>query len=330
MVAGFAILVPIMDDTSRSGFSFAVVALLLLLLLAGGGFVWMRHATALREVAAHRAAAAEAAARMAVLEKDHEVARLRQELEALRADASTLRTDAPLSRVAVADEAPLTAEAGEGQPPSAIVAAAGAQAGAWLQRIHSERYGALTPAALHALAELDLRGCELTDDDLAYLAALPNLTGLELRGTAVTDDGLAQLAALRLQTLSLRDTQVGARNLPMLPATLQHLDLTDTRAGADACRFLRPLPALHTLKLNRLPVDDAGLDALPSLPRLRHLEIDGTQVTVAGLERLIQRYPMLARIEVRHVPLAPEALADLTRRFPQVEMVVLSGAPLDR
>lgn len=328
-----------MDDTSRSGLPFAAVALLLLL-LAGGGFVWLRHATALREVAAHRAAAAEAAARMAVLENDQEVARLRHELEALRADASTLRTDAPLSREALtreglprpagADESPVVAEAGEGQPPSAIVAAAVARAGAWLQRIHAERYAALTPAALHALAELDLRGCELTDGDLGYLSALPNLTGLELRGTAVTDDGLAQLAALRLQTLSLRDTQVGARNLPMLPATLRHLDLTDTRAGADACRFLRPLPDLHTLKLNRLPVDDAGLDALPSLPRLRHLEIDGTQVTVAGLERLIQRHPLLARIEVRHVPLAPDALAELARRFPQVEIVAYSGAPLGR
>ena len=324
-----------MDDTSRSGFSFAVVGILLLLLLAGGGFVWMRHATALREVAVHRAAAAEAAARMAIVEKDQEVARLRQELEALRADASTLRTDAPVSREtlspeAVADEHPVAAEVGEARLPSPVVTAAHARASAWLQRLHPERYAALTPAALFALAELDLRDCELTDDDLAYLGALPNLTGLELRGTAVTDAGLAQLAALRLQTLSLRGTQVGARNLPMLPATLQHLDLTDTRADADACRFLRPLPDLHTLKLNRLPIDDAGLDALPALPRLRHLEIDGAQVTVAGLERLIQRYPLMARIEVRHVPLAPEALADLARRFPQVELVVYSGAPAGR
>ena len=320
-----------MDDTSRSGFSFAAVALLLLLLLAGGGFVWMRHATALREVAAHRAAAAEAAARMAVVERDQEVARLRQELEALRANASTLRTDAPVSRESVAAESPMPPPgAGEAQPVAASVALAGARAGAWLQRVHAERYAALTPAALYALAELDLRDCELTDDDLAYLAALPNLNGLELRGTAVTDDGLAHLAALRLQTLSLRGTKVGAQNLPMLPATLQHLDLTDTRAGADACRFLRPLPDLHTLKFNRLPIDDAGLDILPALPRLRHLEIDGTQVTVAGLERLIQRYPLLARIEVRHVPLAPEALAELAKRFPQVELVVYTGESLGR
>lgn len=324
-----------MDDTRHAGLALPVAAIAVLLLLAGGGFVWMRHATALREVAMHRAAAAEAAARMAALEQDQEVARLRGELAALRGEAPTLSTDAPVSRESVADAAaaqasPPAGEAGAAQPPSAIVAAAGARATAWLQRVHPERYAGLTPAALFALGELDLRGGELTDDDLAYLASLPNLTGLDLRDTAVTDAGLAHLAALRLQTLSLRGTKVGERNLPILPATLQHLDLTDTRAGADACRFLRPLPDLHTLKLNRLPVDDAGLDALPSLPRLRHLEIDGTQVTVAGLERLIQRHPLLARIEARQVRLAPEALAELARRFPQVELVVFSGEPAGR
>lgn len=314
-----------MVDASRSGVPLALLVVLILLMLAGG-FLWQRRTAALAAVAEHRAAEAAAAAELAVAEKEEELVRLRRELAAVRDAAVTLQSEAPTSRAPVAG----TPEEDEAEPPLAVTTAVGARASGWLQRVHPERYAALTPAALHALAELDLRGCAITDAELEYLASLPNLTGLELRGTAVTDAGIAQLAALRLKTLSLRGTKVGERNLPMLPATLQHLDLTDTRAGADACRFLRPLPDLHTLKLNRLPIDDAGLDALPSLPRLRQLEIDGTQVTVAGLERLIQRYPLLARIEVRHVPLAPEALADLARRFPQVELVVYTGAPVGR
>ncbi len=312
-----------MDDSPRTGLPFLLLGFLLLLGL-GAGFFVMRRQAALAAMAERRAVEAAAMAERLLAEKAAESADLRRELDALRSAATTLQSDAPLAR------APVTSPDAMSVPVEPrTIAAADIAANEWLQRVHPERYAALTPAALHAIAELDLRGCEITDADLVHLGSLANLRSLELRGTAVTDAALVYLAALRLQTLSLRGTAVGAHNLPMLPATLQHLDLTDTRAGAEACRFLRPLPDLHTLKLNRLPIDDAGFDNLPALPRLRHLEIDGTQVTAAGVERLLQRYPLLVRIEVRRVrlPGEVEVLAELARRFPHVELVVDSGAP---
>jgi hypothetical protein len=317
-------MMPAMDDTTRIG---ALAALVVILL---GAFFFLRREAATQQ--ARRAAEARAMAEMELAartrdqlgeatDKDARIAELERQLDELRRDDAARMSAPHAARTVAAESAPAPA------PEATTPAPASAAAVAWLQRIHAERFAALTPAALSALTELDLRGGALTDADLVHIASLPNVTALNLRGTQVTDAGLQHLAASRLHTLELRGTQVTHFGLFALPVTSRHVDLTDTRASAEACRFLPPLPDLHTLKLNRLPLTDASLDALPPLPSLRHLEIDGTQVTAAGVQRLLARYPRLVRLEVRGVGLPSEAVAEIARLYPQLAVVVDSGVP---
>jgi hypothetical protein len=210
--------------------------------------------------------------------------------------------------------------------PAPAAGADGSTALAFLRGLLPERFAATTAAGLREITELDLRGAKIGDQDLVHLRALPNLASLNLRGTEVTDAGLHHLAALpKLEVLTLRGTAVTGTGLASLPVSLHHVDLTDTRAGAGSLAALPPLPNLATLKLNRLPVGDADLEVLPRWQQLRHLEIDGTRVTEAGVRRLLELHPLLTRVEIRGVTLSPELIGELRRRYPQLDLVADAG-----
>lgn len=303
-----------MDDRSRqdSGVLWgAVLAAVLLALLGGAYFMRARSAAAARDVAMQAMAEAEAARLRAESDRE-EIAELKRQLAEARAPRlTTAASENP--RQAVADAAPADA-------PVAVDLS-------WLRAAHPERFRDLAPAALAALNELDLRGSTIDDDDLAGLAALPYLTSLSLRGLPITDAGARHLASLRLQTLSLRGTQVTAASLPYVPITVRHLELTESGIGEEGCRFLPPLPALRKLDLNGLPLTDLSLESMPALPKLEHLELDRTKVTVQGVRGLLERFPGLRRIELRDTAVSANTVAELRRRFPAVELVTDSGHP---
>jgi len=197
------------------------------------------------------------------------------------------------------------------------------EAVAWLQRVLPDRYGSLTAQELAGLDELELRGAPLTDADLALLAPLTNLRVLGLRGTPVTDAGLAHLSGLALTSLDLRGTAVTSFGMAQIPfATLEALHLTDSKVlGSELYRLPR-MPNLAVLKLNRLAqLDDASIEALGCFPNLRHVELDGTHVTVQGLRRLFELNPDLKRVELRGVPVSEEALRELRAQHPSCELV---------
>lgn len=211
---------------------------------------------------------------------------------------------------------------GSPSPPAEIVDRSLRGVVAWLRTSHPERFGALTEEAARELAELDLRGVAIDDDDLLRLAALPKLKVLGLRGTAVTDRGLAALGRLPLASIDLRGTGITGSGLASLPAaTLTHLHLTDTKVGETELARMPSMPRLATLKLNRLGVGDAIVDTLSIYPGLKHVELDGTGITRAGLARLLEQHPGLARIEARGTGLDDEALAEARRAHPDCEIV---------
>jgi hypothetical protein len=193
----------------------------------------------------------------------------------------------------------------------------------WLRRVLPERYGALTERELASLTELDLNGAQISDADLAQLGSLPNLRILGLRGTPITDAGLAHLAALPLTSLDLRGTSVTSYGMLHLPAgTLEALHITDSQvAGTELYRLPR-MPHLAVLKLNRLQeLDDAAIEALSVFPVLRHVELDGTQVSERGLERLLALNPEVKRVELRFTPVSDASLEALRARYPGCEFV---------
>jgi hypothetical protein len=257
--------------------------------------------------------------------RDAEIAALRRELEQLRAAAAAPTPQraavAPPSVPADSPDPPA-----DGRPPPPPASAAELHALACLRNLLPDRFAAATLAELRTLAELDLRGTKVNDDDLAAIAALPNLRSLGLRGTAITDQGVRSLHGFHgLEVLELRGTAVTGAGLTGLPITLVHVDLTDTQAGATGYCALPSLPSLATLKLNRLPVTDQEVDAIARWPSLTHVEIDGTAVTAAGVRRLIELLPHLTRLEVRGTGLSDELLAELRARHPRLDLAADSG-----
>ena len=176
--------------------------------------------------------------------------------------------------------------------------------------------------AADAGLELDLRGAELTDEQLLELANLAHLRILGLRGSDITDEGLFHLHGLtELAHLDLRATKITGAGLFHLPPNLEALHLTDTPVTGDELFSLPSLPRLKTLKLNRLDFGDAHVGALTRYPGLDHLELDGTSITDQGLLQMLALLPNLTRIELRRTAVTAEMLAGVREMYPGVELV---------
>lgn len=194
---------------------------------------------------------------------------------------------------------------------------------AWLRRLLPERYGTLDDAALFALEELDLRGAAITDEDLQRLALFPNLARVSLRGTAISDAGLAALTGLPLASLDLRGTAVSGNGFALLPTTrLEALHLTDTKVTEADLARLPSLPLLKTLKLNFLALSDLSIETLAAQPNLRHVELDGTQLSDDGLRRLLDLLPAVTRVEARNTHVSSALAAELATTRPGLEIVL--------
>jgi hypothetical protein len=232
------------------------------------------------------------------------------------------------ARLAVLADAQSSVEPGEQDSPSGEQARRApeqdelAAAVAWLRESRPEPYGTLTREVAAELAELDLTGAALEDEDLRHLRALPALRSLNLRGTPITDAGLAHLAGLaELTFLELRGTKVSALGLPRLPTNLETLKLSDTAVAGRDLPLLPAMPELRKLSLNFLNLGDVDVDALNAYPSLRHLELDRSTVSAAGLERILALNPELTRVEVRNTAVTKEDVARLSAAHPSCVFV---------
>lgn len=144
-------------------------------------------------------------------------------------------------------------------------------------------------------SEVALRG-PFTDRGMAQMRGLSGLESLSLNDCGVTARGMAPLDTLaRLWSLSCDPDDAWMPHIAALPA-LRMLGAQDTVAGDDGfvalsasrtlariwgrrCHNLRTrgfvalsrMPALHTLSVSCLNVEDAGIAALPDFPALRDL-----------------------------------------------------------
>ena len=145
---------------------------------------------------------------------------------------------------------------------------------------------------------------------------------LDLRGAEVTDADLERLPAFAgMRSLSLRETKVMGPGLRYLPASLESLDLTDTKVTQDALIRLPWLPSLVSLDLNRLLLDDGVVEALGRIASLRKIELDGTGITDEGVRRLLELNPALERLELRGTPTTIPGLRKLAEAHPELTIV---------
>ena len=173
-------------------------------------------------------------------------------------------------------------------------------------------------ARLAAMEHLDLRDCELDNQQLASLVAgLPRLRSLRLGGqgghSAIDDDGLAVLAQLpQLKLLGLDYLPIRGDGLEQLPhcprleelylagtrlddaalqpigncSSLRKLRLAATEIGAAGLQWLTDLP-LNELDLSQCPrVDQLALEQVGQIASLQRLNLFRTSTTDRGLVHL--------------------------------------------
>src|SRR5262249_48617012 len=173
---------------------------------------------------------------------------------------------------------------------------------------------------------LNLRGTEITDASLEYVATLTALKSLNMAETQISDLGMEHLAALTdLEELSLGGDAISGAGLDVLKVLpkLKKLNLSGiqrlnagvcwapvvTDAELDTIALLTSLEELNigwgiglglpdpAFYLNALPesechvtggirVTDSGIVKLSALKRLRRLDVSGSLITSAGLARL--------------------------------------------
>jgi len=145
---------------------------------------------------------------------------------------------------------------------------------------------------LKSLEVLDLSYTKVTGATLKDLAVLESLQSLTLRKTLVTDAGLKDIKTLKgLQTLDLGDTKITDSGLKHLADStgLQRLNLWSTGITDTGLKDLAVLTKLKALDLRLTAVTDTGLKALVTLTSLTTLFVGspyGGNITDASLKDL--------------------------------------------
>ena len=127
----------------------------------------------------------------------------------------------------------------------------------------------------------------------------------------VTDDDLEALAQLdeegrkEIKTLNLMGSKISLKGVNTFAKfdNLESLSLSSTPLKNDALQRLKEmheeghLSLLTTLELNRMGIDDAGLELLTKLGQIKHLNLGSTSISDAGLE-LCRFMPELESLDV--------------------------------
>ncbi len=173
------------------------------------------------------------------------------------------------------------------------------------------------------LANLDLRGCQLSDIATATVARFTSLRALRFNGkngqTTIGDDGVKTLAACKsLKLLALDElTFVGTDGLSALTrlTELEELYVAGTVVDDDSCKLIAGFPKLKKLRLARNQVSDAGLDTLSVCSMLEELDLsEDALLTDTGMAH-IAKLTALKKLNLWRVQISDEGalkLAPLT------------------
>lgn len=166
------------------------------------------------------------------------------------------------------------------------------------------------------MRQLRIQSCAISDDGLRVLGRLPELSHIQLHGKIdVTDDGVAALAPLsKLEVLILPDSQIKGAGLRTMTGFVELRALSLARAPLDdrglaeiaklnqlqqldlsgisltdrgLAEFVGKLPWLTRLDLSYSSVTDTGLLSLQGRPRLRELNVLGTNLTLNFVSQLL-------------------------------------------
>ena len=145
------------------------------------------------------------------------------------------------------------------------------------------------------LANLDLRGCQISDKAAAVIARFTGLRALRFNGkngqTNISDDGVKALAACTaLKVLALDElTFVGTDGIAALTGltNLEELYVGGTIVDDDSCSVVAGFPKLKKLRLARNQVSDIALETLSACTLLEELDLsEDSLITNSGMVHL--------------------------------------------
>lgn len=146
------------------------------------------------------------------------------------------------------------------------------------------------------LAELNLRQTPVDDKVFDGLSRCKNLNALNLGKTRITDRGLAGLLSLRnLRKLDISECKISDASICSVIAKLENLEelnLSGTQVTDKGVIALGNLKHLRKLWLRDLgKVSDASIPSLITHSELRDLELQKTNISVYGAQKLAQALP---------------------------------------
>ncbi len=190
------------------------------------------------------------------------------------------------------------------------------------------------------------QGRMVDDETIAVLNDFDHLQGLNLQGQPRDEPrrtrptassprkGLARLGSLpRLRSLGMDFIGGDAAMIGLLPRwpTLEHItifDLARTIPGSSLAAFA-DLPRLQFVRINAIEAGGAGDFAqLAALPELKHLSLNRSPASDAGLDRLAARHQPQV-VDLLGTELSPATLAAWGRR-PALEELSFDGSRLAR
>lgn len=172
--------------------------------------------------------------------------------------------------------------------------------------------------------QLDLRGANITDEDLAGLndPAFSKVISVLLSRTKVGDCGLQYLRNLHVRELDLYLTAVTDKGLGYLhDLPIERLNLTGTDTSDSGLAHLRNLP-LAVLVLRETKVTSTGLGVLRDLP-LQYLDLSHTAITDDGLVH-VKCLRELKTIDLSDTAITDQGLRDLIG-IPSLTNVYVAG-----
>ncbi|QDV43850.1 Serine/threonine-protein kinase PrkC [Stieleria neptunia] len=189
----------------------------------------------------------------------------------------------------------------------------------------------ISDAGVEQLAELDqlkvfrVDAHRFTDRSLQVLSKLPQLEYVGSYVPEVTDQGLEHLKSLqRLMYLHLSDasqiTDQGCRYLAECEE-VRELSLKDASLTAQCLEPLSRLQWLYTLEIPGTKLDDASVDTLSELSRLKILSLAGCGITSESLRHLVDL--PLEVLDVAYNPINDGGIS-LFNQFPNLYALSLS------
>ncbi len=193
----------------------------------------------------------------------------------------------------------------------------------WLTKLAGpfDQHGIDALSGLAKLEMLELDG-PATAANLVGIGRLPGLKTLNWTRSKLNDEQFAGLAPQRrIVTMHLGDTDLTSRSWPTLGTmSVNILSLDCPNIDDDALRELAKIDGLGSLTLRGGRITDAGVKELSAAPKLRELEIDTSELTVASAQA-ISRMPGFAFLRTPDgSAVTDEWLKELARR----ELAILS------